>query len=147
MSNNRFKKTQSFSVVGASSDVLSKAVFGALNLAPGSASGTLALDGAELHLDVVSHSPVLALKADVTSVPQVSELNISICICDVCMGNSSINNSAVATLEMVVLGSSAENANTFMDAVADHVSRALPAKGTCFTDTRAATPDSVIIKS
>jgi hypothetical protein len=146
----RFKKTQSYSIAGASSGALFTSIHELFKTTPGgSSSGTLALaDGPELHMEVVSHSPVLMLKANVDA-SGVTELNISICVCDVCMGNSSINNAAVASVEMVVLSSSAEAADALMDSVAESVAKSLPSKGsTCFADAnRAATPVSVINKS
>ena len=145
----RFKKTQSYSVAGATSGALFTSIHEFFKTTPGLLSGTLVLaDGTELHMEVVSHSPVLTLKANVDA-SGVSELNISICVCDVCMGNSSINNAAVASVEMVVLSSSAEAADALMDSVAESVAKSLPSKGsTCFSDAdRAATPVSVIIKS
>jgi hypothetical protein len=144
----RYKKTQSFSVAGASSDVVSKCILEAFKVTPGGTHGTLTLaHGPVLHLEVVSHSPVLTLKATSAPSDDVNELNISLCICDVCMGNVEKPNAAVASVEMVVRSPSAEAADALMTSVAEGVAKALPSKSTCFADTRAATPDSVINES
>lgn len=144
----RFKKTTSFSIAGHSSDAIYRSLLADFfHLTPGSDAGVLSLESGEIPLEVVSHmSGVLSLKSVAPS-SDVHTLNLSLCVCDVCLGNSSTNNSAVATIEMVVLGSSSHAAEDLMNAIAKKATSVLPSKSTCFTDARADTPVSVMNKS
>lgn len=149
MSSTRFKETHTFTSAGESADSMCASILTALKMTPATTTAQLLLGAGEpVEFEVVSSFPMLALRA--TCLPgrlRATSVNVTICVSEVPLGNSSVANSAVISLEAIVLASDKSASDVIMADITKQVQGSSKSKTAFLTDSRSTTPMSVISPS
>ena len=143
----RYKETHTFTSAGVSADSMCASVLAALKVTPFSVSTAQLLLGAgePVEFEVISSFPVLSLRA--TCLPgrlRAKSISVTICVTDLSLGNSSVANSAVVSIEAIVLASDKSASDVIMADLAKQVQGSSSSKVAPLTPSRTTTPVSVM---